>query len=67
MHQKHPPAKYALSKFGEFAKLVDESNKTIIDKDFFIRGSYLVYSYLNFYDLNLNSIFFDIYALLQNR
>jgi|TARA_B100000508_G_C11329172_1_gene213417 hypothetical protein len=44
MHQKHPPAKYALSKFGEFAKLVEESNKKIIDKNFFIKGSYLVYS-----------------------
>tara|TARA_B100000073_G_scaffold151459_1_gene124966 strand:+ start:570 stop:704 length:135 start_codon:yes stop_codon:yes gene_type:complete len=44
MHQKHPPAKYALSKFGEFEKLVEESNKKIIDKNFFIKGSYLVYS-----------------------
>ncbi len=33
----------ALSKFGEFAKLVEVSNKKIIDKNFFIKGSHLVY------------------------
>tara|TARA_B100001109_G_scaffold233290_1_gene211610 strand:- start:59 stop:241 length:183 start_codon:yes stop_codon:yes gene_type:complete len=60
MHQKHPPAKYAFSKFGEFAKLVEEKRKNIINKKFFIKVAIkLIYSLpLMFYILN--SIFFDI-------
>ena len=58
MHQKHPPAKYALSKFGEFAKLVEESNKKIIDKNFFT----LLLSYCpgGIYEVAVIAIFFNL-------